>query len=99
MRSCAEDSGDLLPYFQVRHLGTHLDDFAARLVANHMRLTGQRAMPAIERVAALDTYRFDSNHDALGMTFRIGNILVLENFRTAILIVNRSLHELLLTRR
>jgi hypothetical protein len=47
-------------------------------------------MPTIERVAALNTYRLDANDDAFRVAFRIGNILVLENFRTAVLIIDRS---------
>src|SRR5258708_36104303 len=99
MRAHSINCGDLLPYLQVRHLRANLDNLAASLVANHVRLTEQRTMPAIERVAALDAYSLDANADALRMAFGIGNILVLQDFRTAILIVNRSLHNALLIRR
>src|SRR5271156_6098802 len=92
MRSRAENSGDLLPHLQVCHLRTYLHDLSARLVANHVRLTEQSALPSIERVAAFDTYSLDANDDALRMAFGVGNVLVLENLRTAILVVNRSLH-------
>ena len=49
-------------------------------------------MPTIERVAAFDTYGFNANDDAFRVTLWIGNVLVLENLRTAILIIDRSLH-------
>src|SRR5579862_4375571 len=98
MRSCAEDGRDLLSHFEVCHLRTYLDDFAAGLVANHVRLAGQCATPTIERVAAFDTYSLDANHDAFGMALGVGNILILENFRPAILIIDCSLHDALLTR-
>src|SRR5579862_3364303 len=98
MRSCAEDGRDLLSHFEVCHLRTYLDDFAAGLVANHVRLAGQCAMPTIERVTAFDTYSLDANYDAFGMALGIGNLLVFENFRSAVLIIDRSLHHSLLTR-
>jgi hypothetical protein len=56
-------------------------------------------MPTIERIAALDTHSLDANYDALGMALGIRDVLVLENFRTAVLIIDRSLHYRLLTRR
>src|SRR5271170_3737497 len=65
MRSRAEDGGDLLSHLQVCHLGTYLNDLSARLVTDHVRLTEQRALPSIERVAAFDTYSLDANDDAL----------------------------------
>src|SRR5271156_3099156 len=63
MRSRGENSGDLLSHLQVCHLGTYLNDLSASLVANHVRLTEQSALPSIERVAAFDTYRLDANED------------------------------------
>src|ERR1700723_2265127 len=92
MRSCAEASGALLSHLQVCYLSTNLHDLTAGLVANDVRLAEQCAMPAIERVAAFDTYCLDANHDAFRMAFGIGNVLVLENFGTAVLIIDRSLH-------
>ncbi len=99
MRAHRINRGDLLTDLQVRHLRANLDNLAAGLVTHHVRLASQRAMPAIERVAALDAYGLDANHDAFRMAFRIGNVLVLQDFWTAVLIVNRSLHYTLLTRR
>src|SRR5258708_24304499 len=62
MRAHSINGSDLLSYFQVRHLRANLDNLAASLVANHVRLTEQRTMPAIERVASHDAYSFDANH-------------------------------------
>src|ERR1700676_238390 len=99
VRAYSINGGDLLTDLKVRDFRPYLDYLAAGLVANHVRLAEQCSMPTIERVAAFDTYYLDANHDAFRMTLRIRNVLVLENFRTSVLIVNRSLHHTLLTRR
>src|ERR1700730_2131755 len=88
MRSHSINSGDLLTYLQVRHLRTYLDDFAAGLVAKHVRLTEHYAMPTIERVTAFDTDSLDANHDAFRMAFGVGNVLVFENLGPAVLIID-----------
>src|SRR4029077_17633657 len=99
MRAHSINGSDLLTDLRVRPFRATVDYLPAGLVANHMRLAEQCAMPTIERVAAFDTYCLDANYDAFRMALRIGNVLVFENFRTAVLIVNRSLHRTLLTRR
>ncbi len=48
-------------------------------------------MPTIERIAALDAHRLDADHNAFRMTYGIGNVLVLENLRTTVLIIDSSL--------
>ena len=55
------------PTFKCRDLGADLDDLAGRLVADDVRARGQRAAPAVQRVAALDADRLDPDDDALGM--------------------------------
>src|SRR5690242_1068428 len=99
MRPHSINRCDLLSYLQIRHLRADLDDLASGLVANNVRLAKQCAMPAIECVASFDTYRLNANYHTFRMTLGIGDLLILENFRTAILIVDRSLHDALLTRR
>src|SRR5712692_8282297 len=92
MRTEIVNGGDFLTNSKTGHLRADLDDLAAGLVANHVRVGEQRAVPTVERVATLDAYRFDADHNTFRMAYRIGNVLVLENFWTPVLIIDCCLH-------
>src|SRR5262249_44663722 len=92
MRSLAKNGCDLLPDLQVGHLSADLDNLTAGLIANDMRLAGERPAPSIERIAALDAYRLDPNNHAFGMANRIGYLFILQNIWRSVLVINCRFH-------
>ena len=81
------------PTLRLRHLRADLDDLAGGLVADDVRMGDQRPAGAVQRVAALDADRLDPDHHALRMALRVGDVLVLQNARTAVLVVDRRFHD------
>ena len=86
------DRHHLLPDLKVRDLRSDLDDLTGRLIADDMRLGGQGAAPAVEHVAALDAHRLDLDDDPVRRALRVGDRLVAQHARVAVLPDHRRFH-------
>jgi len=83
---------DLLADLEMRHFGADLDDLARRLVADDVRPGHQRPAPAVQGVAALDGDGQHADDDALGVADGVRDILVLQDFRGSVLVVDGGFH-------
>ena len=83
---------DPLPGPAVLHVRPDLGDRPRALVPDHVRRRRHLAARAIERVAALDAYRLDVNHDVARPAHRGRHVLVAEHTRRTGLVVDGGLH-------
>ena len=84
VRTVRHERDDPVADLAVLHLGADLAHRAGALVADDVGHVRERRVAAVQGVATLDADDLDVDHHAVGRAFRVGHLLVLQDFGTAV---------------
>lgn len=92
VRTVGHGSDDAITNLSPFDTWTDFDHGAGALVADNVRVSGERAAQTIERVTTFDADRLDLDQNETGAGDGVGNVLVLQNFGWTILVIDGGLH-------